>query len=543
MSGVSTEARRPRRGIVGLLGNRSVGVKITSAVLAVAFVGGLIGVLAIVKMATINASTTAVYSQTLEMQTLAGLRNRFNQARIRSLDHFLAQSASDKARKDEELATAERDVNASIAKFKEFDLNATQRAALADFEAAWDGYQRLLNDKLLPLSQQHKLDEIARVRAAEATPLVTRAQKAIDTVVEATISESTVVNAEAAAGYSSGRTIMIVLIIAGVLVGVGIATFVARLITRPLGRSVAALRRIGDGDLTARVDVEFRDELGTLGTTLNGTVETMAAMISQVAGGARELASASGELSSVAVQLSSSAEETSAQADTVAAAAEQVSSNVQTVASGAEEMGASIGEISVNAGEAARVAASAAEVAQRTNDTVARLGESSLQISNVVKLITSIAEQTNLLALNATIEAARAGDAGKGFAVVAGEVKDLAQETAKATEDIAGRVNAIQAETQDAVAALVEITEVIDKVNSYASTIAAAVEEQTATTSEMARNVGQAAHGSGDIAATITSVAQAAQLTTAGAAATQNTAQQLAQISDVLQRSVAHYRV
>jgi methyl-accepting chemotaxis protein len=147
----------------------------------------------------------------------------------------------------------------------------------------------------------------------------------------------------------------------------------------------------------------------------------------------------------------------------VAAAAEQVSRNVQTVAAGAEEMGASIREIANSASEAAQVATEAVEIVGSVNSTVAQLGASSAEIGNVVKLITTIAEQTNLLALNATIEAARAGDAGKGFAVVASEVKDLAQETAKATDDISGRVQAIQADAEAAVSAISRIVEVIDK--------------------------------------------------------------------------------
>jgi methyl-accepting chemotaxis protein len=194
--------------------------------------------------------------------------------------------------------------------------------------------------------------------------------------------------------------------------------------------------------------------------------------------------------------MGSSAEETSSQATLVSAASEQVSKSVQTVASGTEEMTASIREIAKNASEAARVASGAVKVAENTNQTISKLGDSSTEIGKVIKVITSIAQQTNLLALNATIEAARAGEAGKGFAVVANEVKELAKETAKATEDISQKIESIQGDTRHAVSAISEINGVISKINDYQNTIASAVEEQTATTSEISRNVNEAAHGS-----------------------------------------------
>ena len=194
---------------------------------------------------------------------------------------------------------------------------------------------------------------------------------------------------------------------------------------------------------------------------------------------AQALGGSSEELTSVSTTIAASAEQASAQANVVSAAAEQVSRNVQTVATGAEEMGASIREIAQNANEAARVAGTAVEVAHATNETVCKLGASSREIGEVVKVITSIAEQTNLLALNATIEAARAGEAGKGFAVVANEVKDLAQETAKATENISRMIEAIQGDTAGAVEAIGQISAVIGQINDYQTTIASAVEEQT----------------------------------------------------------------
>jgi methyl-accepting chemotaxis protein len=172
-----------------------------------------------------------------------------------------------------------------------------------------------------------------------------------------------------------------------------------------------------------------------------------------------------------------------------------------------------------------------------------QLGESSVQIGNVIKLITSIAEQANLLALNATIEAARAGDAGKGFAVVASEVKDLAQETAKATGDISQRVEAIQADTDGAVAAIGRISSIIAQINDYQTTIASAVEEQTATTNEMSRSIGEASTGSTSIADNVASVANAARTTTATVAETQRSAQDLARMSAELQSVVARFRV
>jgi methyl-accepting chemotaxis protein len=254
------------------------------------------------------------------------------------------------------------------------------------------------------------------------------------------------------------------------------------------------------------------------------------------------LGDASRELTAVSQQMAANAEQTATQANVASAAAEQVSRNVTTVSTGTEEMGASIKEIAKSANEAAKVATTAVKVADRTNATVAKLGESSVEVGNVIKVITSIAQQTNLLALNATIEAARAGEAGRGFAVVANEVKELAKQTAKATEDISRKIEAIQSDTKGAVEAIGQISSIINQINDLQNTIASAVEEQTATTNEISRNVGEAAKGAGEIAENITGVAKAAQSTTAGAANTKKAADDLDKIAAELTRLVAQFR-
>jgi methyl-accepting chemotaxis protein len=185
----------------------------------------------------------------------------------------------------------------------------------------------------------------------------------------------------------------------------------------------------------------------------------------------------------------------------------------------------------------------AVHVAGATDETVRKLGESSIDIGKVIKVIRSIAEQTNLLALNATIEAARAGEAGKGFAVVANEVKELAKATAEATEDIGRKIEAIQSETKGAVAAISRITGVIGQINDVSNTIAASVEEQTATTNEIGRNIGEAAKGAAEIASNVSAIATSARATSNGAAETQQSARSLAGVASRLQALVGAFRV
>ncbi len=264
-------------------------------------------------------------------------------------------------------------------------------------------------------------------------------------------------------------------------------------------------------------------------------IKLITGTLSQISMG---LEAASKQLTNVSQQMSTNAEETSSQATLVSSTSQQVNQSVQTVAVGTEEMTASIREISKSTSESVRVADSAVRMAEITNANVTKLGDSSEEIGNIIKLITSIAEQTNLLALNAAIEAARAGEAGKGFAVVANEVKELARETAKATEDISKKIVAIQNNTQGAILSITQIGNIIKQISEIQNTIASAVEEQTVTTNEIAKNISEAARGSGEIARNISGVADAAHSTANGAVQTQKASEELAKMLADLQHVV-----
>lgn len=347
-------------------------------------------------------------------------------------------------------------------------------------------------------------------------------------------------NAENAA--ADGRRLSLILLAVAAIVLAGGSWWFARSIVPPLRRTAEVLTAVGSGDFTQRVGASGEDEVARMGHALDGALEQLSSTISEIGNHSSTLAAAAEELNAVSSQLASAAEETSVQAGIVSSAAGQVSENVAVVAAGTGEMTASIQEISHGAQDAVSVADDAAQRAQATNDTVAKLGESSAEIGNVIKVITSIAEQTNLLALNATIEAARAGEAGKGFAVVAHEVKELASATAAATADISDRISAIQGDAAESVRAIGEITDIIGRVGETQASIASAVEQQTATTNEIGRNVAEAADNSTEIARNISGVAQSAEDASMGASNVLDTAAELSRMAGELQVLVSGFR-
>jgi len=351
----------------------------------------------------------------------------------------------------------------------------------------------------------------------------------------------------------------------------GVGSIVVRGIVQPLREGVAFAERVAAGDLTQTLSIDRHDEVGQLAAALGRMVQQLRQVFGRISGSVGSLANSSTGLVQTATQLAGGAEETTSQSAQVAAAAEQMSTNmgsmaasteqmstnIKVVASAVEELTSSIGEVAKSAERTAGVAGNAAELVNASNAQIRELGGAADEIGKVIELIQNIAEQTNLLALNATIEAARAGDAGKGFAVVATEVKELARQTASATEDIRKRIEGIQGSTGLAVKSIGDISEVVKQVNELSQTIASAVEEQSITTKEIgknmlqsstaaqmvARGVAESATATHEITRNIVSVDKAAKQAAAGAAQTQTAGRELSQVADQLQSLVAQFTV
>jgi methyl-accepting chemotaxis protein len=509
--------------------------------IALALVVGLVGIW---QMHRISSNLEAVAEHSLQPVTeVAGIHASLDEIEMNLRAHAGTDVFFEKQNYVSSIQGAFDQAKQHIAAFRATGPSDAELARATTLEDDLSKLDPVVFDHLLPLSDKNAAAAFEAHFKQSASPLFADAQSIVDDLMS---SENAAAAVELRAGHAAYMQAVVglaTLLMIGIAIALLLGTLLVRSIVSPLRDSVDTLELVADGDLGATVDVRGTDELAMLGTALNTTVAQMADAMASITAGTTTLATSAETLAMTSASIGAAAEQTSDVAANVSAAATQVSGNVAQAVTGAEGLRSSIQEIASSAADAAMIAQRAVTDAEDTHQAVERLQAASQQVGDVIALIQKIARQTHLLALNATIEAQRAGEAGKGFAVVADEVKELAGQTANATDEIDRTIASIQGEVQAAASSLDRIGQVVGHISDTQTTIAAAVDEQQQMTGDITDRMAQAASGAEEIATTIRGVASATTETSEGVDGARTAAAALAQLADELARTVARFRL
>ncbi|RAU20958.1 methyl-accepting chemotaxis protein [Paramagnetospirillum kuznetsovii] len=550
-----------------MLSNLPIPLKLSSAfgILLLLFVAN--GALSYMQMSNMNRAADDISENWMpSVETLALLEKQILEHRRYELSHVLATAEAEIAGMDVEISKIRKEIVDTRKKYEPLISSSNERALYDDFSSVFGKYIEV-SDRMLMLSRQNQNEAAYEMIKSESRPVFSKAHDILEKAIALNRDGATAAAAVQHGSYESAKWVTIALLVSAIVLTSMLWLALRSAIAAPITSMTAAMRRLADGDKGIEIPArDRRDEIGGMAEAVQvfkdnairadqmaaeqaaeqaarerraKAIEAMTSTFdSSVSGALETVSGAATEMEATSQSMSATADQTNRQANVVAAATEEASASVETVATAAEQLSASIREISQQVSHSNRISQAAAEEAARTNSSVQGLAESSTRIGEVVNLINDIASQTNLLALNATIEAARAGDAGKGFAVVAGEVKNLANQTARATDEISSQISAVQTATGEAVSAIRGIVGRIDEINQIAVAIGSAVEEQSAATAEIARNVQQASTGTKEIAENIGGVTQAASETGAAAQQVLSSARSLAQEASSLKSMV-----
>jgi methyl-accepting chemotaxis protein len=530
-----------------------------------------LGLFSIDRMAAMNNEAAEIRNNWLpSTSAVSALYADFDNYRILEGAHAMSSNEDEMKVEEETLSKTVSSFEQNRRAYEPIVSPGKETELYKAFLSSWNTYLRISQDKLLPLSRANRNEEATKLFKGESRTVYRQARAYAEELIAYNRSQGAKAADDAAEAYLSSRIWVIGAILGVSAVCVAAGILIVTTVARPIRALTGTMASLANKEMSVEIPgTSRRDELGAMARAVQvfkeGLIEAdrlaaaeaaeqqaklrrteaierlLASFETSSSAALRMVASAASELDATAHSMSAMAQQTSSQATIVASAAEQTSANVQTVATATEEMASSIREIGTQIARSASIAGKAVTEAAQTTDAVRTLADAAQRIGAVVELINSIASQTNLLALNATIEAARAGEAGKGFAVVASEVKSLAGQTAKATEEIAGQIGAVQQTTQGVVTAITGIGGTIGSINDITTAIAAAIEEQGAATNEISRNVQQAATGTQEVTGSIVQVTQAAGEAGSAAGQVLGAAGELSKQAEMMRRDVEKF--
>ena len=557
--------------LLKVLDNTKFSAKLMGSYISLACIAGIIGWIGIRYMDEMNEGSDKLYEQmVVPISDMQDVSAAFQKVRNASRDIIRANDPEAIRKQQQSIVELSGVISSAMERFESHILSQEMR----------DMYSEFVENRKDYLAQLERIEALAiENKDAEAWLLIDGDGKvaadaegaSIDLLTRTKVKHASQLAAANTGSAHTASSIMILTIGLGVVISVAIGIILTRSIVKPLERGVKMMENMADGDITTRLSMDRKDEIGVLARAMDGLASSLASIMEELKSNSEILAASADEMSATSSQISSNAEEMSSQANSVASSSEQASVNinnmsaaadgmsvsVRSVASSIEEMSASINEVAKQCQNELRIVNAANAKAEATETIMERLGTSANEIGRIVDVIKTIASQTNLLALNATIESASAGEAGKGFAVVANEVKELARQTSSATEEIAKQIEGIQENATQAVKAIEEIVEVINEINGISQTIVSAVDQQAATVSEIsisvsgssdsaneiARNVQETASGLTQISSNIQGVSYASSDTAQGIIQVKENSVELSRLAVALETVVGRFKI